>query len=70
MSVKAKFKTLIRELDGESLDELSRSVASELEGRRLKGAIKIENIHPLMSAEEKRQAMEDIARVLKGNRDA
>ena len=42
----------------------------EATGRRQKGAIKIENIHPLMSAEEKRQAMEDIARVLKGNRDA
>ena len=70
MSMKAKFRTLVRELDGGALKELGRYVASELEGRRQKTAIKLEDIHPRMSAEEKRQAMEEIARVLKGDQDA
>jgi hypothetical protein len=71
MSMKTKFKALVRELDAAALEDLRRSVASEVEGRRQKQAIKIENIHPLMSAEDKRQALEEIARALRnGGGDA
>ncbi len=68
--MKAKFKALVRELDAAALEELRRSVAQEVEGRRRRDAIKIEDIHPLMSAEEKRRAMEEIARALRGGGDA
>jgi hypothetical protein len=70
MSVKAKFKALVRELDAASLEDLRRSVATEVEGRRQKDAIKMEDIHPRMSAEDKQRAMEEIARALRGGEDA
>lgn len=70
MSMRAKFKTLVRELDREALEELGRSVASEMEGRRKQGAIKLEHIHPRMSAEEKERAAQEIARVMKDGDDA
>lgn len=60
-----KFKTLVRELDESTLDELHRQVAEELEQRRLKTAIHMKDIHPRMSAEEKAQAALEIARVLR-----
>ncbi|MGH9559159.1 MAG: hypothetical protein ACRD30_07950 [Bryobacteraceae bacterium] len=62
----SKFKALVRGLDPEALDELRRSVASELEGRRQKTAIKLDDIHPLMSPAEKEQACQEISRVLRG----
>jgi len=64
------FESLVRELDGAALEELRRSVAAEMKDRRLKSAIRIEDIHPRMSAEEKRQAMAEIARALQGGEDA
>lgn len=70
MSMKAKFKALVQELDREGLEELRRSVASEMEGRRRKGSIRMEHIHPRMSAEEKERAAQEIARVMKDGDDA
>lgn len=60
-----KFKTLVREMDQSTLDELRRQVAAEVEQRRQKTAIQIRDIHPRMSPEEKAQAALEIARVLR-----
>jgi hypothetical protein len=70
MSVKAKFRALVRELDAAGLEELRRSVASEVEGRRQQSAIKLEEIRPGMTAEDKERAMAEIARALRGGEDA
>ena len=70
MSVRAKFRALVRDLDGATLEELRRSVAQEVEGRRQRDAIKLEDIHPRMSAEDKVRAMDEIQRVLRGHEDA
>jgi hypothetical protein len=70
MSIHAKFKTLVGELDREGLEALRRSVAREIEGRRQKTAIKLDDIHPMMTSEEKEQAAREIARVLRGHDDA
>jgi hypothetical protein len=61
----SKFKTLVREMDESTLDELHRQVAAEMEQRRQKTAIHIRDIHPRMSPEEKAQAALEIARVLR-----
>lgn len=61
----SKFKTLVRELDADTLEQLNRTVAAEMEQRRQKAAIKIDEIHPLMAPEDKARAMADIARVLR-----
>jgi hypothetical protein len=66
MSMRGKFEALVHDLDGENLEELRRSVASELDGRRQKTAIKLEDIHPEMSAADKDQVAREIARVLRG----
>jgi hypothetical protein len=66
MSMRGKFEALVRDLDGDNLEELRRSVASELDGRRQKTAIKLEDIHPEMSAADKDQVAREIARVLRG----
>lgn len=66
MSMNGKFKALVRGLDPVALEELRRSVASEMEGRRQKTAIKLADIHPRMSAAEKEQAAIEINRVLRG----
>lgn len=60
-----KFKALVRELDAETLDQLRRQVASEIEQRRLKTAIRMEDIHPRMGTQDKARAAEEIARVLR-----
>jgi hypothetical protein len=70
MSVKTKFRALVRELDAAALEELRRSIASEVEGRRQQGAIKLEEIRPGMSVEDKQRAMDEIARALRGGEDA
>ncbi|HUA86443.1 MAG TPA: hypothetical protein VMB85_21445 [Bryobacteraceae bacterium] len=68
--MKTKFRALVRDLDAAALDELRRSVAAELEGRRQQSAIKLEDIHPRMSAEDKQRAMREIARALRGDEHA
>jgi len=60
-----KFKTLVRELDEPTLEQLFRQVAAEIEQRRQKTAIQLKDIHPRMTPEEKAQATLEIARVLR-----
>ncbi len=62
----SKFDDLVRSLDPQTLEELRRSVASELGGRREETAIQIEHIHPKMSAEAREEAAREIGRVLRG----
>ncbi len=66
MDIRSQFERLVRDLDKDALDELKQSVAVEIEGRSGKASIKLEHIHPAMSAEEKEQAAREIARVLRG----
>ena len=62
----SKFDKLVRSLEQPVLEELRRSVAAELSGRRAHTSIRMEDIHPRMSEEEKARATEEIARVLRG----
>jgi hypothetical protein len=62
----SKFDDLVRSLDPPTLEELRRSVAAELGGRREESAIQIEHIHPKMSAEAREEAAREIGRVLRG----
>jgi hypothetical protein len=62
----SKFKELVESLDGVGLDQLRRSVAAEQNARRQEGAIHLEHIHPGMSEEQRQQALNEIARVLRG----
>jgi len=62
----SKFDDLVRSLDPQTLEELRRSVATELGGRREETAIQIEQIHPKMSAEAREEAAREIGRVLRG----
>ena len=64
--MKTKFDDLVQSLDPATLEELRRSVASELGGRREQSAIKIEEIHPRMTAAAREEAAREIARVLRG----
>jgi hypothetical protein len=61
-----KFDDLVQSLDPGTLEELRRSVAAELGGRREQTAIQIEQIHPRMTAEAREEAAREIARVLHG----
>ena len=63
----AKFDDLVRSLDPQTLEELRRSVATELDGRHEEAAIQLEQIHPKMSAEAREDAAREIARVLRGD---
>ena len=62
----SKFDDLVRSLDPQTLEELRRSVAAELGGRREETAIQIEHIHPKMSLEAREEAAREIHRVLRG----
>jgi hypothetical protein len=68
MSMAPHFEKLVKDLDQQSLDELRRSVAAEVEGRRQKTSIQIADIHPRMSVEDRERAAREIARVLDGDR--
>ena len=61
-----KFDELVRTLDAGTLEEVRRSVAAEMGGRREQTAIQIEHIHPKMTAEAREEAAREIARVLRG----
>ena len=66
VSMRAKFEALVRDLDKDALEQLRRSVTSEIDGRReTEGAFQMENIHPRMTAEEKDAATKEIVRVLR-----
>ncbi len=62
----SKFDDLVRSLDPQTLEELRRSVAAELGGRREESTIQIEHIHPKMSADAREEAAREIGRVLRG----
>ncbi len=62
----SKFKDLVESLDHAGLDELRRSVAAEVGERRQKSVIQMEHIRPGMSEEQKDAAVQEIARVLRG----
>ena len=64
-----KFDDLVQSLDPRTLEELRRSVAAELGGRREQTAIQMEQIHPKMTAEAREEAAREIARVLRGGDD-
>ncbi|HLX44444.1 MAG TPA: hypothetical protein VKR43_13460 [Bryobacteraceae bacterium] len=63
MSLDRKFKSLIRDLDQNALEELNRLVTSEL-GRHAAG-FRIDEIHPRMTSADKEKALEEIGRILK-----
>jgi hypothetical protein len=60
----SKFDDLVKNLEGETLEELRRAVASEIGGRR-QTDIRLEDIHPKMSATDKDRAARQIARLLR-----
>ena len=62
----SKFDKLVRSLEQPVLEELRRSVVTELSGRRARTSMQMEDIHPRMSDDEKARATEEIARVLRG----
>jgi hypothetical protein len=61
----SKFDDLVKNLEGETLEELRRAVASEIGGRRRQTDIRLEDIHPKMSAADKDRAARQIARLLR-----
>ncbi len=70
MSVRAKFDALVKGLDESALATLRESVAAELEGRgdvaaQFQSTFEIGAIRPGMSAADKQQAMQEIARALR-----
>jgi hypothetical protein len=62
----SKFQELVQSLDQEKLEDLRRSVAAEVNERRQQNAIQIEHIRAGMSDEQRTAALEEIARVLRG----
>ncbi|HEV2199459.1 MAG TPA: hypothetical protein VGR73_06545 [Bryobacteraceae bacterium] len=62
----SKFDKLVRSLEQPVLEELRRSVVAELGGRRTQTSMRLEDIHPRMSDDEKARAIERITRVLRG----
>jgi hypothetical protein len=65
MSITAKFKGLVHDLDDETLREVQSSIAREIGARQPESAIRFEDIHPRMTDVEKEQAAQEIARLLK-----
>lgn len=61
-----KFDDLVRSLDQAMLEELRRSVASEVGLRREQTAIQLEHIHAKMTPAARDEAAAEIARVLRG----
>lgn len=66
MSLLIQFQKLVRDLDGEALDQLRQSVSSEIGTRRSKTAVRVEDIHPGMTSQEKEHVAREIVRVLEG----
>ncbi len=62
-----KFDALVKQLDAVGLQELHRTVVTEIEDRggERQSAPAIDSIRPGMSAQEKQMAIEEIARVLR-----
>ena len=66
MSMEQGFDKLVQELDDAAFAGLNEAVGKEAGLRREQTAMKLEEIHPNMSAADKRRAHELIARVLRG----
>jgi hypothetical protein len=64
MSMREKFDVLVRDLAEDQLEQLRESVAGEIGGRRQKTGVRIEDIHPRMTGEERERAARDIAHIL------
>lgn len=62
----SQFDDLVRSLEADTLEELRRAVVSEIGGRRQETALRLEDIHPKMSTDQKDEAARQIARVLRG----
>jgi hypothetical protein len=62
----SKFEELVQNLEGPMLEELRQWVVAELQERRAQTSIHVEQIHAQMSDEDKLRAMQEIARVLRG----
>jgi hypothetical protein len=65
----AKFDALVKNLDQSGLEELRRSLIEEIAARggedAVASGIHLDSIRPGMSAADKEQAVEEIARVLR-----
>jgi hypothetical protein len=57
---------LVKDLDEQSLAELHRSAAAEMESRRRGAGMRLEDIRPGMSAEDIARARAEIAAILRG----
>ena len=66
MNMDGSFDKLVHDLDDAALAGLSQSVARAAAQRRTQRAVKLEDIHPRMSDDDKRRAHDEIARVLRG----
>jgi hypothetical protein len=63
-----KFRELVKTMEPMLLEELKQVVVTEIEKRQQgQSGVQIEQIHSQMSAEDKIQAMQEIARVLRGD---
>jgi hypothetical protein len=62
----AAFDKLVRELDDQALAGLGKALTRETSERRLHTPVQMEDIHPRMPEEMKKQALAEIARVLRG----
>ena len=65
MNANPNLTELVRRLDAETLNELRRSIDSEMEERQEASSFQIEEIHPGMSADDWQRAASEIARALK-----
>ena len=66
MSMEQGFDKLVQELDDTALAGLNQAVSKESGLRRQQFSVRLEDIRPTMSDEDKLRAKEQIARVLRG----
>ena len=66
MNMEQGFDKLVQDLDDNALAGLNQAVSKEADARREQLSMKLEDIHPNMTAADKLRAKEQIARVLRG----
>ena len=66
MSTEQGFDRLVQELDDTALAGLNQAISKESTLRRQQFSVRLEDIRPNMSDEDKLRAKEQIARVLRG----
>ena len=64
--METEFQKLVQDMDGQGLESLRAAVLGELEQRRQKTAIRMEDIRPGMAEADRERARMEIARVLRG----